>query len=218
MVAGASNDGRDPPSSCAWWPATSNGICTSAWRRSCSRTTIPELVERERSSPVQVAQVSGSAWQEAASRSTPDGLLLHSMHTQLADLGSLTPGYLALAGIPDHEVIAPPEPTPLQQRTFQLLNLDPANRLPHRVQMTIEVSAGNRWHSGNSRKEAEDPGRENRHQARPIQTNLLPPRRSENLQGGRRSPRDWPHRRRAVLLSLRQACVTIRPRKRITTT
>ncbi len=51
---------------------------------------------------------------------------MHSLKTLLADLGTLTLNEVTLPGAPDHPFPLFASPTPLQQRAFELLAVDPA--------------------------------------------------------------------------------------------
>ena len=89
-----------------------------------------EGAKAKRSSPVQKAEVSDSAKHKADTKITQDGLPVNSMRTLLDHLGSLTINQIALAGNPDHTFNVATAPTPLQQRAFQLLQLDPNKMFP----------------------------------------------------------------------------------------
>ena len=93
-----------------------------------------EGAKAKRTSPVQKAEVSGSAKQKADTKITPDGLPVNSMRTLLDLLGSLTLNQIALAGNPEHTFNVTTEPTPVRQRAFQLLELDPREMFPVDVQ------------------------------------------------------------------------------------
>ena len=80
-----------------------------------------------RSSPVQPARVSEAAARKANTRQTADGLPLHSFPTLLADLATLTLNEVTLPGSPDAGFPLVARPTPLQQRAFQLLDIQPDN-------------------------------------------------------------------------------------------
>ena len=80
-----------------------------------------------RSSPVQPARVSESAARKAKSRRTHDGFPLHSLPTLLADLATLTLNEVTLPGSPNAVFPLAARPTPLQQRAFQLLDIQPDN-------------------------------------------------------------------------------------------
>ena len=79
------------------------------------------------------AKVSDSAEQKADTRFTPDGLPANSIRTLPDHLGSLTLNQIALTGNPEHTFNVATEPTPLQQRAFQLLGLDPTRMFPVNV-------------------------------------------------------------------------------------
>ena len=78
-----------------------------------------------RSSPVEPARVSEAATKKANARTTPDGLPLHSLPTLLDDLATLTLNEVTLPGSPNAVFPLVAQPTPLQQRAFQLLNVQP---------------------------------------------------------------------------------------------
>ena len=85
-----------------------------------------EGARAKRSSPVQEAEVSDSAGARARTRKTPDGFPVHSLKTLLADLATLTLNDVELPATPNHEFRLLSQPTPLQQRAFELLEVDPA--------------------------------------------------------------------------------------------
>ena len=93
-----------------------------------------EGANAKRTSPVQKAEVSDSAKQKADTKTTSDGLPVNSMRTLLDHLGSLTLNQIALAGNPEQTFHVATEPTPIQQRAFQLLDLDPKRMFPVDVQ------------------------------------------------------------------------------------
>ena len=93
-----------------------------------------EGAKAKRTSPVQKAEVSDSAKQKADTKITPDGLPVSSMRTLLDHLGSLTLNQIALTGNAEHTFNVTTEPTPVQQRAFQLLKLDPKKVFPGDVQ------------------------------------------------------------------------------------
>ena len=86
--------------------------------------------EPKRRSHVQKAEVSDSAKQKADTKVTTDGLPVNSVRTLLDHLGSLTLNQVALTGYPEHTFNVTTEPTPVQQRAFQLLVLDPKKLFP----------------------------------------------------------------------------------------
>ncbi len=83
---------------------------------------------------MQKAKVSDRAKQKAEPKITPDGLPVNSMRSLLDHLGSLTLNQIALAGNPEQTFNVATEPTPLQQRAFQLFELDPTRMFPVEVQ------------------------------------------------------------------------------------
>ena len=78
-----------------------------------------------RNSPVEPARVSPRAKAKADSRRTPDGFPVHSFPTLLADLATLTLNEVTLPGSPDASFPMLARPTPLQQRAFNLLKVEP---------------------------------------------------------------------------------------------
>ena len=86
-----------------------------------------EGARAQRSPPVEPAEVSDSAKAKAAARRAPDGLPANGMDTLPAGLATLTLNEVALPGNPDHAFTMPARPTPLQDRAFGLLEIDPAS-------------------------------------------------------------------------------------------
>ena len=82
--------------------------------------------QAQRSSPVEKAEVSESAKAKAESGRAPDGLLIHSFTTLLADLATLTLNVVTMPVSPDHAFPLTAKPTELQRRAFELLDIDPA--------------------------------------------------------------------------------------------
>ena len=85
----------------------------------------PAGAEATRSSPVAPARPSASARAKAARKRTPDGLPVHSFHTLLADLATLTRNRVqpAAEGAVAADVLT--SPTPLQAEAFRLLGVRP---------------------------------------------------------------------------------------------
>ena len=89
----------------------------------------PAAAQAERSSIVAPARRSAGALRKAATRRTTDNLPVHNFQTLLADLATLTKNRVRfLAGSksldgPTAELLT--QPTPLQQRAFDLLQLSP---------------------------------------------------------------------------------------------
>ena len=80
--------------------------------------------EQQRSSVVQPAQRSPAAHKKAASKRTADDLPVHSFRSLIADLGTLTMNKMQLAE-GGTTFSLPTQPTPLQQRCFELLGVSP---------------------------------------------------------------------------------------------
>ena len=80
--------------------------------------------EQQRSSVVQPAQRSPAARKKAASKRTADDLPVHSFRSLIADLGTLTMNKMQLA-VGGTTFSLPTQPTPLQQRCFELLGVSP---------------------------------------------------------------------------------------------
>ena len=84
----------------------------------------------KRTSPVQPAQVSDCAKAKADTKTTPDGLPVHSLKTLLADLATLTLNQVALPTQPEQPFSLIAQPTLLQRKAFELLQIDPAKIVP----------------------------------------------------------------------------------------
>ena len=85
----------------------------------------PAAAGTARTSPVAPARPSPSARAKAGSKRTPDGLPVHSFHTLLADLATLTRNRVqpAAEGTVAADVLT--SPTPLQAKAFRLLGVRP---------------------------------------------------------------------------------------------
>jgi len=70
-------------------------------------------------------EVSASAKAKASSKRTPDGLPVHSLTTLLADLSTLTLNDVTLPNSA-HPFTLLTEPTPLHNRAFELLQINPS--------------------------------------------------------------------------------------------
>ncbi len=79
--------------------------------------------EAQRPSIVAPARRSPSARHKAAAKQTLDGLPVHSFHTLLADLATVTHNTMVMAGSPDATFVLYPKLTPAQARAFQLLDV-----------------------------------------------------------------------------------------------
>ena len=83
-----------------------------------------EAGERQRSSVVRPAQRSPAAQKKAASKRTADDLPVHSFRSLIADLGTLTVNMMQVAeGGSTFSLLT--QPTPVQQRCFELLGVSP---------------------------------------------------------------------------------------------
>ena len=84
----------------------------------------PTAAERQRASVVQKARRSPAARAKAAGKRTGDDLPVHSFRTLLADLGTLTANTMRVAdGNATFTMLT--KPTPVQQRSFELLGVTP---------------------------------------------------------------------------------------------
>ncbi len=79
-----------------------------------------------RASPVAKAVRSEQAKAKDASKQAEDGLPLHSFRTLLKDLGTLTYNITHTALNPEAKIALTTRPTPLQDKAFKLLGLNPA--------------------------------------------------------------------------------------------
>ena len=81
--------------------------------------------EAKRSTPVQRAMVSDRAKKKSDTKKTPEGLCVHSFSTLMDDLATLSLNEVTLPGNSDHRFPVMTESTALQERTFELLGIDP---------------------------------------------------------------------------------------------
>jgi transposase len=79
--------------------------------------------EAARQSIVAKATRSKAANRKAATKRTDDGLPVHSFHSLIADLATCSRNTMAMAESPDATFVLYPDLTPVQQRTFQLLEV-----------------------------------------------------------------------------------------------
>ncbi len=84
----------------------------------------PAAGEQLRESVVQPAQRSPAALRKAASKRTDDGLPVHSFRSLMSELGTLTVNDMQLAG-GGGTFSLPTQPTPVQKRCFELLEVSP---------------------------------------------------------------------------------------------
>ena len=89
-----------------------------------------EAARRKRSSPVEKAEVSDSARAKATTKTTPDGLPVHSFDTLLGNLATLTLNRVSLATDPDNHFNVVAEATPLQRKAFSLLDINADRMFP----------------------------------------------------------------------------------------
>ena len=82
--------------------------------------------QAQRTSPVAKAPRSPAARHKDTSGITPDGLPVHSYRSLLADLATVTRNEVTTPAAPDRTLILYPRLTPLQQKAFDLLGIDPA--------------------------------------------------------------------------------------------
>ncbi|MCZ0943404.1 MAG: transposase [Gammaproteobacteria bacterium] len=94
----------------------------------------PEGARAQRDSPVKLAKASERARRKSASKTTADGLPAHSLTTLLDDLATLALNTVQLPGSPESRFFVATQPTPLQRKAFELLDVDPAKMFPVRVQ------------------------------------------------------------------------------------
>ena len=84
--------------------------------------------ERARRDPVLAAQPSASAKRKKGKRCTEDGLPLQSLETLMAQMGTRARHQCRLPSEPDSPCVQRlTEPTPLQQRAFELIRMFPGN-------------------------------------------------------------------------------------------
>ena len=84
----------------------------------------PGAAERQRASIVAPARRSPAALAKARRKRTDDDLPVHSFRTLLTDLGTLAVNTMQVAGDPSTFTLQT-EPTPFQQRCFELLGVTP---------------------------------------------------------------------------------------------
>jgi hypothetical protein len=81
--------------------------------------------EARRASIVAKAQRSPAARQKESIGVTADGLRVHSLHSLLADLATFTRNEATTPAAPGQILIVYPRPTPIQQKAFDLLAVNP---------------------------------------------------------------------------------------------
>jgi hypothetical protein len=83
----------------------------------------PDAAKARRASIVAKAQRSPSAIAKQTTGRTADGLPVHSFHSLLADLATLSRNTLVTALAPDHPFTLTTRPTPIQHQAYHLLGL-----------------------------------------------------------------------------------------------
>ncbi|MCY4357663.1 MAG: hypothetical protein OXD01_09120 [Gammaproteobacteria bacterium] len=84
-----------------------------------------EGAKARRTSPVQPAQTSTAAQRKSARKTTAEGLPAYSLSTLLEDLSTLVLNKVHLPGSSAQDLIVATEVTPLQDRAFELLKVQP---------------------------------------------------------------------------------------------
>jgi hypothetical protein len=85
-----------------------------------------ETAQAAKPSAVAKARRSDHAKAKDASRHADDGLPLHSFRTLMQDLATLTYNITYTSLNPNAKIILTTRPTPLQEKTFKLLGVNPA--------------------------------------------------------------------------------------------
>ncbi|MYI73231.1 MAG: IS1634 family transposase [Candidatus Dadabacteria bacterium] len=86
--------------------------------------------EEKRSSPVEQAEVSESAKRKYRTKKTEERFSVHSLRTLMEDLGTLSLNEVTPPGSPEHRLHICAESTALQQRAFELLDVEPGRFVP----------------------------------------------------------------------------------------
>ena len=85
-----------------------------------------EEASSSRASPVAKAVRSDHAKVKDKTKRADDGLALHSFHTLLKDLATLTLNVARTGANPNAEIVITSRPTPIQSKAFELLGLNPS--------------------------------------------------------------------------------------------
>jgi len=80
---------------------------------------------KKRSTPVEKAEVSDSAKRKSRTKKTEEGFCVHSFRTLMEDLATLSLNEVTLPGSSEHRFPMITEPTLLQSRAFELLDVEP---------------------------------------------------------------------------------------------
>ena len=89
-----------------------------------------EAARRQRTTPVEKAQASPSARRKAQAKVTPDGLPVHSFRTLIDDLASVVVNVIRLPGAGTERATIVTQRTRLQNRAFELLEVNPDRSVP----------------------------------------------------------------------------------------
>ncbi len=89
-----------------------------------------EGAKGKRGSPVEQAEVSESAKRKYRTKKTEEGFSVHSFRTLMEDLGTLSLVEVTPPGSPEHRLHICAESTALQQRAFELLDVEPGRIVP----------------------------------------------------------------------------------------
>ena len=92
-----------------------------------------EGAKKKRNTPVEKAEVSDSAKRKSDTKRTKDGFCVHSFRTLLDDLGTLSLNQVTPPGSPECLMHVMAEPTALQQRAFELLEINQGEFVPSTV-------------------------------------------------------------------------------------
>src|SRR5439155_15512308 len=111
----------------ACWPIICNGTCVGASPRCCSTSPIRPAREAQRTPPVAKAEPSPAAQRKAVRKRTDpaegEPLPVHSFHTLLGDLATLTRNVVRLGRDRLTAILA--TPTRTQRRALDLLAVAP---------------------------------------------------------------------------------------------
>ena len=89
-----------------------------------------EGAKRKRSTPVEKSEVSDRAKRKHKTKKTEEGFCVHSFGTLMEHLATLSLNEVTLPGSPGHSFPMIAEPTELQSRAFELLDIDQGGFVP----------------------------------------------------------------------------------------
>ena len=89
-----------------------------------------DAARRQRTTPVEKARASPSARRKAQAKVTPDGLPVHSFRTLIDDLASVAVNVVRLPGAGRERTTIVTQRTRLQNRAFELLEVNPDRTVP----------------------------------------------------------------------------------------